>query len=264
MTWDEAKKVFPKYDFVALVTGSHEQHSLHLPLMTDSIIGEYFGKRLAEEAERRAGIKILLLPTLWLGYSGEHTNFPGTVTVDPKTLENVLLDIAVSLKRHGAGRFLIINSHGGNVPVVQVAVDRIERQVGLQSHLLHWTIFGNYPRKAERKVRPEPLRLNHSGMIETAMMLRVNPKLVNHKKFKIPKLNPLMLTRGWWGARYWEEVSDTGASDDPHNATLSQAESFFSRAIDNSIYALRRDLNLERGNHQSKSKSRRPKKRSRF
>ena len=107
MTWDEAKKAYLAYDFVALVTGSHEQHSFHLPLLSDSIIGEYFAKRLVEEAERRENIKILLLPTLWLGYSGEHTNFPGTITLEPQTLlESIVLDIAKSLKRHGVKRFL--------------------------------------------------------------------------------------------------------------------------------------------------------------
>ena len=94
MTWDEAKKAYLAYDFVALVTGSHEQHSFHLPLLSDSIIGEYFAKRLVEEAERRENIKILLLPTLWLGYSGEHTNFPAHLHWNRRSLESIVLDIA--------------------------------------------------------------------------------------------------------------------------------------------------------------------------
>ncbi len=142
MTWEEANRTYKKSDFVALVTGSIEQHAPHLPLLTDSIVGEYFAKRLVEEAETK-GIKIILLPTLWLGYSEEHQNFPGTITLHPHTLESVLLDIARSLKRHGARRFLIINAHGGNNPVLQLAADRIERDVELQTHLLNWSSYGD-------------------------------------------------------------------------------------------------------------------------
>ena len=158
MTWEEAKEAYQECDFVALVTGSHEQHSTHLPLLTDSLIGEYFAGRLALEAES-AGIKILLLPTLWIGYSEEHANWPGTLTLCPQTLENVLLDIAKSLKRHGVRRFLLINSHGGNVPVIELVADRIERDVELPTYLLDWDSYGKYPKKSELEEKPEPMKL---------------------------------------------------------------------------------------------------------
>ena len=251
MTWKEAEKAYRSYDFVALVAASHEQHSTHLPLLTDSIIGEYFAKRLVDEAEKQ-GINILLLPTLWLGYSAEHTNYPGTITLTPHTLESVLMDVANSLKRHGVKRFLLINSHGGNVPVVQLAVDRIEREVGLQTHLLNWTSFGGFPKKAEAKERPEPLRLSHAGDSETAMLLQARPDLAQMKNAVSPKLKPLAITRGWWGARYWEDFTSTGASDDPRRARSEKASNFFDSAVSNSIFALKSDLNGEKKSSRKK------------
>ncbi|HZW58009.1 MAG TPA: creatininase family protein [Nitrososphaerales archaeon] len=247
MTWEEAKKAYQEYDFVALVCASHEQHSTHLPLLTDSIIGEYFANRLAEEAERE-GIIILLLPTLWLGYSEEHANFPGTVTLSPHTLEDILLDVARSLKRHGVKRFLVINSHGGNFPVVQLAVDRIERDIGLQAHLLNWTSFGDYPKSAVASERPEPLKINHAGDSETAMLMCARPDLVRSEKMRTPKLKQLAITRSWWGARYWEDFTDTGSGSDPHNPDVPAAEEFYKRAVSNSIYALKKDLSAENKN----------------
>jgi creatinine amidohydrolase len=245
MTWEEAKEAYRTYDFVALVAASHEQHSTHLPLLTDSLIGEYFAKRLADEAEK-AGISILLLPTLWLGYSEEHVNWPGTITLSPSTLESVLLDIARSLKRHGVRRFLIINSHGGNVPIVQLAVDRIDRDVGLQTHLLHWTSYGGFPKKVETKEKPEPMQINHAGDSETAMLMCARPDLVQKSKMRTPKIKPLTITRGWWGAKYWEDFTDTGAGSDPHGADAQVAAAFYDKAISNSIYALKSDLNSEK------------------
>ena len=244
MTWEEAKEAYRESDFVALVTGSHEQHSTHLPLLTDSIIGEYFARRLAEEANT-AGIKILLLPTLWIGYSEEHANWPGTLTLSPQTLENVLLDIAKSLRRHGVRRFLLINSHGGNVPVMQLVVDRIERDVELPTFLLDWDIYGKYPEKSEPKEKPEAMKLDHAGRWETSLLIRARPDLVQKEKEREPKTKALSIARGWWGARYWENFTDTGATDDPRGASGKDAEPFFQRAVSNCIYVLKHDLAIE-------------------
>jgi len=244
MTWEEAKQAYHESDFVGLVAGSHEQHATHLPLLTDSLIGEYFAEGLAREAERE-GIKILLLPTLWLGYSEEHANWPGTITLNPHTLENILLDIAISLKRHSVKRFLLINSHGGNVPVVQLAVDRIERDVGLQTHLLDWPAYGFYPKKSEFKEKPEAMKIGHAGDWETSLLMCAKPELFQKEKVRAPNLKPLKITRSWWGARYWEDFTDTGAGKDPHGANAETADIFYQKAISNSIYAIKQDLALE-------------------
>jgi creatinine amidohydrolase len=243
MTWEEAKRAYEEFDFVALVTGSHEQHATHLPLLTDSIVGEYFARRLVEEA-RKNGIKIVLLPTLWLGYSEEHRNFPGTITLRAHTLEIILVDIAESLKRHGVKRFLIINAHGGNNPVLQLAADRMERDVEIQTHLLNWSSYGDYPKKFNVEA-PSPIRVNHAGGSETALLSFARPDLLRREKMKSPKLRPLKITRSWWGARYWEDFTDTGAGDDPSTATKEYAEEFFEKALANSVYALKKDLESE-------------------
>jgi creatinine amidohydrolase len=244
MSWEEAKQTYVDCDFVALVTGSHEQHSTHLPLLTDSLIGEYFAKLLVDEAEG-VGIKIILLPTLWLGYSEEHSNFPGTITLTSQTLESVLIDIAKSLHRHRVKRILIINAHGGNVPVLQLAIDRIERDVGLRTYLLDFYSLGDYPMKSETREKPAPLKMNHAGRFETAMLASARPDLLQEDKMKAPKTKPLAITRSWWGARYWEDFTDTGASDDPHGADVERAGKFYKSAVSNCLYALKRDLAQE-------------------
>jgi len=245
MTWKEAQHAYQTYDFVALVTASHEQHATHLPLLTDSIIGEFFAKSLAEEAEKE-GLKILVLPTLWLGYSEEHINFPGTLSLSPKTLESIVIDVARCLKRHGVKRFLLINSHGGNLPVVQTITDRIERDLDLPTHLLvNWLSYGEYPMKSEYREKPEPMKIGHAGREETSMVLHIRPDLVQIDKMEIPKIRPLAITRGWWGARYWEDMTDTGAGSDPHGADPKYAEELFVKAVRTTVSVLKQDLELE-------------------
>jgi len=250
LTWEEAKEAYREADFVALVTGSHEQHATHLPLLTDSVIGEYFAERLAADAEA-SGLKILVLPTLWLGYSEEHANWPGTLTLSPSTLESVLLDIAKSLKRHGVRRFLLINSHGGNVPVIQLAVDRIERDIGLRTFLLDWFAYGELPKKSEVEEKPEPMKLGHADRWETSMLIRARPDLFQKEKMKEPQIKSRSISRGWWGARYWEDFTDTGASGDPKGAAAESVDTFFQTAISNCIYVLKHDLDLESSGQES-------------
>ena len=253
MTWEEARDAYRKSDFIAIVTGSHEQHAPHLPLLTDTIVGEYFARRLVEEA-RKQGISIVLMPALWLGYSEEHRNFPGTITLSPHILETVLLEIANSLKRHGAKRFLIINSHGGNSPVLQLAADRIERDLELHTHILNWHSYGGFPKEMHKVEKPAPIKINHAGDEETSLLMLARPDLFRSELVRAPKLKPLEITRSWWGARYWEDFTDTGAGSDPSGATEEYARVFFEKAVVNSLYALKKDLESEKPAARKKTK----------
>ena len=58
-----------------------EQHSLHLPTFTDTILVT----AVAEGVEQRLPQQVLLLPTLWLGASHHHLRFGGTLSADVDT-----------------------------------------------------------------------------------------------------------------------------------------------------------------------------------
>ncbi len=91
------------------------------------------------------------------------------------------------------------------------------------------------------------MRVNHAGDSETALLSQVRPDLVRRERLRVPHLKPLKITRSWWGARYWEDFTDTGAGGDPHGATKDYARRFFEKAVVNSIYALKMDLKPDKG-----------------
>ncbi|NND85532.1 MAG: creatininase family protein, partial [Acidimicrobiia bacterium] len=122
--WDElttgAFNDWARRDGVAVLTlAAIEQHGPHLPVSTDRVIGE----GIVEAASRAAAsdVPLLLLPTLAVGTSPEHQAYAGTLTLDPATLETTLFDIGASVARAGLRRLVIVNSHGGNRAVVDVA-----------------------------------------------------------------------------------------------------------------------------------------------
>jgi creatinine amidohydrolase len=44
-------------------------------------------------------------------------DFPGTITLRPQTLFDIVTDLLDSVHHHGFRRILIVNGHGGNAPV---------------------------------------------------------------------------------------------------------------------------------------------------
>ena len=114
---------------VVLPVGATEQHGPHLPVFTDTLIGEGFMTATFNHLPDDANI--WLLPALPYGKSTEHMNHPGTITLSAQTLMAVLLDIAMSLKRSGFQKLAFYNTHGGNVDVLDMMGREIRVATGL-------------------------------------------------------------------------------------------------------------------------------------
>ncbi len=109
MTWKEVDAI--SRDVVVLIpTGSLEQHGPHLTLFTDSLLAT----SAAEAVERNITGKVLLTPTLWLGASGHHLKFPGSLSASFDAYMGAIESVVESLIPHGFTKFYILNGHGGN------------------------------------------------------------------------------------------------------------------------------------------------------
>lgn len=109
MTWKEVDAI--SRDVVVLIpTGSLEQHGPHLTLFTDSLLATSAG----EAVEKNLPDKVLLTPTLWLGASGHHLKFSGTLSASFEAYMGAIESVVESLIPHGFTKFYVINGHGGN------------------------------------------------------------------------------------------------------------------------------------------------------
>ena len=95
--------------------GSVEQHGPHLPLITDTAVAG----AVAEAAVDRLDGAVLA-PALTYGASGEHEDFPGTISIGTEALTGLLVEYGRSACRW-AGRVLIVNGHGGNLDALRAA-----------------------------------------------------------------------------------------------------------------------------------------------
>jgi creatinine amidohydrolase len=92
---------------IVLPFGAVEQHGPHLPLDTDSVLGDQLGALLARR------LAALCAPILRIGCSAHHLSFAGTLSLRPETLRMIVLDVVDSLAQHGFRRIVLLPTHGG-------------------------------------------------------------------------------------------------------------------------------------------------------
>src|SRR5712691_10976607 len=74
MTWPEVKSELQGgRDTVVVAFGATEQHGPHMPLATDALLGDHMARAVAER------MNAFLAPTVRIGCSEHHLEFPGTL-----------------------------------------------------------------------------------------------------------------------------------------------------------------------------------------
>jgi mycofactocin precursor peptide peptidase len=148
-------------EVVLIPLGSTEQHGPHLPFETDTVIARAVAEALSTQLEALS-IKALVAPSLPIGASGEHQDFPGTVSMGHEALRHVVIELARSVKTW-APRVVFVNGHGGNAPVLAEAV----KQLVQEGHQALWVPCGIPGQDA------------HAGREETSLLLHIAPSTVN-------------------------------------------------------------------------------------
>jgi creatinine amidohydrolase/Fe(II)-dependent formamide hydrolase-like protein len=177
LTWPKVKAALDNgYDTVVFGVGSTEQHGTHLPLASDTLMGEW----LAEATAQRLG-KSLVAPTIRVGCSQHHLTFPGTMSIESPTLRELLMSYATTLLSHGFRRIVIIPSHGGNFQVVGEVVAELNKQFPDKQAVtfadLKRLIDSSHKLSSEYGVSPGASGA-HAGEFETSILLFLRPDLV--------------------------------------------------------------------------------------
>ncbi len=188
-TWQEVEAVGTDKAIALLPTGACEQHGPHLPMETDSyLVTSVCTEALERVSERAPALDVLVLPTLPVGISPHHLDFPGTLSLSAMTYMQIIQELCQSMHRHGFRRVLIVNGHGGNEDCLRVAAREVRnRDECLVAVVSYW-------RAAEESIgrlRRSPVGgICHAGEMETACMLRLQSHAVRSDRMvkEIPKV----------------------------------------------------------------------------
>jgi creatinine amidohydrolase len=204
-TWVDVRERAPTRLLVPL--GATEQHGPHLPLETDTLIAVAVAEGVAARRD-----DVAVAPALPYGSSGEHADFPGTLSLGQRVLEAAVVELVRS-----AGDFdavILVSWHGGNAAPVRRAVDRL--------------------RAEGRRVRGWAPRLEgvdaHAGRFETSLLLAIAPHLVRDERpagatEPLEALMPVLAARGV-GA-----VSASGVLGDARGASAAEGRAWLAELV---------------------------------
>lgn len=242
LTWTEIEAM-PQPDQVVIVQpmGAIEQHGPHLPLVVDSAIATTVLGCALEQLD--PAIPVYSLPPLYYGKSNEHWHFPGTITLSAETLLRVITEIAESLYRAGFRKFVLLNAHGGQPQVLEIAARDL--------HLAHpdlmvfplfvWAV----PNVAGDLLTPKELELGiHAGDAETSLMLSILPDQVRMAlaQAEFPQNLPTDTWLTMEGALpfAWvtQDLSQSGVLGDPTIATAEKGDQLFASLVEGWVKVL--------------------------
>ncbi|MFT8323232.1 MAG: creatininase family protein [Bacillus sp. (in: firmicutes)] len=244
MTWEEVGEALKTVQLAIIPVGAHEQHGPHMVESCDAVLASEMAKRLSEKLYPY----VIKTPTVNFGVSQHHSNFPGTITLQPTTLLAILRDMVVSLKRHGITQFLFLNAHGGNQSTLNVASTTLSAELHVKIYYAKTTASA----KNAISTGIHSTLFGHSCEREVSEALFLAPQLIRTDRIAKGEIN----TGGKWellrpgkaiqGFYPYEEMTENGCIGDARMASKELGERIVKEALGNLADDLCRLLQIER------------------
>jgi creatinine amidohydrolase len=231
MTWPEvAKALEDGYNAVIVMLSSVEQHGPHLPLNTDSIIADELALRVA----RKLG-KTMIAPVIRPGCSDHHLCLPGTISLRPQVVLEIIRDYCSSLARHGFRKIILISSHGGNFSPLETFAPTLAREFsGLR--IIHYGDLGGYMdlwEEAIKRLGIKPEKAGgHACLGETSEILRLKPGAVRVDNIEPGFTGSIKGLRSKVFRDGVQVITGNGVIGDPRGATPEIGEALLEKMSD--------------------------------
>ena len=193
-----------------IAMGVVERHGTHLPLGTDYLSGHAVACLAAEQE------KAVVFPPFYFGQIYEARCFPGTITIKPALLLELVQGILDEIGRNGFKKIIIFNAHGGNDQFLPfVAQCSLWEQKSYSVYLY----TGELSREREQEWHSilETTEHGHACECESSVLMASFPDLVDMDKVspepgtalhRLAHL-PFHMSGIWWYADYpWHYAGD--------------------------------------------------------
>jgi creatinine amidohydrolase len=231
-TWKELDAVIGKNPIVLLPVGATEQHGPHLPLDVDVFLAE---QACLESAKRRSD-KTLVLPPVPYGLNLHHIDFPGTIHIKPEVFIEFCVNITKSLAFHGFKHIVIVNGHGSNTSLADIAARRTVLETKSLCASCNYFHFGS---EAFKKIQTSNV-MAHADEFETSLYLYLATEKVrmeeavsgNDIEGQYLSSDSTKLVRFY---DYWSRWTGDGVHGDPMDASPEKGKIIWEACISGMI-----------------------------
>jgi creatinine amidohydrolase len=197
LTWKELEELPKEKTILFLTFAPIEEHSHHLPLGVDIILGENWRDRTIKLLfDSNNDYCILTISPIPFA-QGSINGFPGNIHLKQKTIYHVAYGILKDIADWGIKNIIIIASHGEpkHLIAIEEACDRINKKYGICSISPMGAFFSynelgidlNFPKEMQEILNKYPNDF-HAGWIETSSILDINESYVKSNYIDLPDI----------------------------------------------------------------------------
>lgn len=182
MSWPQVQEAADDRSVVIFPVSVVEEHGPQLDLGPDIYQAAALALGLKRELSKR-GVPTVVAPPFFWGVVTTAGTFPGSFSLMPNTVKQVLAEIASNLGNFGFDEIYVVNVHGelAHLKTLEEAAASIRENQNLKFHIVRDLPGVNAPKPQGRglvQYRPEI----HAGAHETKTIRDLFPKSVNVEK----------------------------------------------------------------------------------
>jgi creatinine amidohydrolase len=232
MNWVDIKEAIENgYTSIIIAVGAIEQHGPHLPIITDTLIGDVLANKIALKLG-----KTLQGPTINIGCSKHHLAFTGTISIRSETMKAIIADYVESLSYHGFRNIIFLPSHGGNFSTVAEIIAELQGKYSEINIIGYTDLYGFieilHKFSASSGVTAEEAGA-HAGENETSLVLAMREELVKKDRY-VPgfvdqfgkKEGELVYSKGM------KAITENGIIGDPSKASAKSGLSYITEMVE--------------------------------
>jgi len=219
-----------------LPIGILEKHGPHAPIGSDLI---HVREWAARATKREYAV---VFPDYFYGQINEARHVPGTFSLPPRVVWDLLDATCEEIARNGFKKIVIINGHGGNPQLIRYFMQtQLDRRRNYAIFFYEPASDSVYNKKLAALHKSDPAGDQHAGERETSTLLYLRPDLVkmdsarnesgvDQKRLSIPNV----YTPIWWYADFPNHYAGEGAK-----ATRELGQLITEHYIDGLVQALK-------------------------
>ncbi len=195
LTWKEIESLPKDKTILFLTFAPIEEHSHHMPLGVDILLGETWKNKAIELiSEKNPDYHLLTMPPIPFA-QGSIKGFPGCIHVSQKTIYRVAYEVIDKIANWGIKNIIVIASHGDpkHIIAIEEACDKVNKKYGLCAISPMGAFFSydelgidlNFPKDMKEMLSNYPNDF-HAGWIETSAILDIDENLVKNDFQNLP------------------------------------------------------------------------------